>query len=285
MIDLIKPLLARQFHNLQSSYRYATASARVLPNFIIIGAQKGGTTSLYEYLCEHHQILGAFSKEVHFFDYNYHLGMTWYLSNFPTHWQIENRKRRLQKNVITGEATPYYMFHPTAPARIQDHLSDVKFIALLRNPVDRAFSHYQMMRRKGVETRKFEDALHQETQLLRQDLEVLEENEFSRAEAHQRRSYLSRGIYINQLKQFDYAKQKDLLYIESSERFFLEPQVVYDEVVSFLGIDTHLLKRPNPRNKGEYKQKIDPSLYEELSAYYEPYNQELFQYLGKTFEW
>src|SRR5436309_16134274 len=106
----------------------------MLPDFIVIGAQKSGTGSLYAYLNGHPDVAGARVKEVHYFDLHYHRGVDWYLDQFPDEAAARPR--------CTGEASPYYLFHPHAPRRAFDLVPDARLIALLRDPVDRAISHY-----------------------------------------------------------------------------------------------------------------------------------------------
>src|SRR5262245_9795313 len=108
---------------------------RPLPDFLIIGAQKAGTSSLYAYLVQHPQILRASMKEVHYVSTEYHRGTAWYRQQFPRSSKVNNRSRRLNKPVITGEASPYYLFHPHAPQRIAALLPNVKLIVILRDPV------------------------------------------------------------------------------------------------------------------------------------------------------
>jgi|SRR5690242_3518862 len=121
----------------------------ILPHFLIIGAQRCGTTSLFEYLARHPDVAPPSAKELHFFDSEYHKGDAWYRERFPS----------LRNGFITGEATPYYIFHPHTPTRVRDWNSKVKLIVLLRNPVDRAYSHYHHEVRLGTESLDFETAL------------------------------------------------------------------------------------------------------------------------------
>src|SRR3712207_6690007 len=114
--------------------RIATAQQRRLPDFVIIGTQRGGTTSLYHYLSKHPEVLPALRKEIHFFDLNFDRGLDWYLAHFA----------RQDQPGLVGEASPLYMFHRDVPERVRRVLPNAKFIALLRNPVDRAYSQYQM---------------------------------------------------------------------------------------------------------------------------------------------
>ncbi|HEX9782521.1 MAG TPA: hypothetical protein VGA56_07280, partial [Opitutaceae bacterium] len=104
-----------------------------MPDFIILGAQKAGTTSLYAYLLEHPQVLPARKKEVHYFDLRYERGERWYRSHFPSQRAMQARGRSLGNRVITGEATPYYLFYPRAPERVASVVPNAKFIVLLRD--------------------------------------------------------------------------------------------------------------------------------------------------------
>ena len=106
---------------------------------------------MYRYLLQHPQFVGAINKEVHFFDYRYDKGLPWYQSMFPI-------RSNLPEGTITGEATPFYMYHPLVAARLAESLPEAKFIVLLRNPVDRGLSHYYHNVRRGREHRPIEEA-------------------------------------------------------------------------------------------------------------------------------
>src|SRR5436189_26280 len=121
---------------------------RPLPDFLILGAQKAGTTALYAYLRWHPQVTGPSFKEVSFFDRHYARGERWYRAHLP-----------VRRRAVVGEASPSYLFHPLAPERVARMLPEARLIALLRNPVDRAFSHYQHEVALGREQLSFEDAL------------------------------------------------------------------------------------------------------------------------------
>ena len=104
-------------------WRLATAPVRTLPDFLIIGAQKSGTTFLYQLLVQHPHVKPAFVKEVHYFDLEYRKGVNWYRSHFPL--QMRN-----SREYITGEASPYYLFHPHAPRRASAVVPDAKLVVL-----------------------------------------------------------------------------------------------------------------------------------------------------------
>src|SRR5579863_6754349 len=128
---------------LQKAVRAASSRIRLLPDFMIIGTQKGGTTSLYNYLIDHPNISSIFKKEPHFFDFNFYKGVSWYRAHFPSLLEKYYSERVHGQKFITGEASPYYLYHPLVPQRIKETMPTAytKFIVLLRNPIDRAYSH------------------------------------------------------------------------------------------------------------------------------------------------
>lgn len=165
------------------------------PNFLIIGVQKGGTTSLYSYLAAHPRVSPALGKEVHYFDFHYGCGERWYRAHFvPQAW---SDVRGLQ----TGEASPEYLFCPAAPQRVAAFDPGMKLIVMLRNPVERAYSQYQMSRRRGSETLSFAEALALEPERLEAERRRLGAvAAHARGKSHRHHSYQSRGYYAEQLK-------------------------------------------------------------------------------------
>ena len=155
---------------------YITGPIRVLPDFIVIGCQKCATTSLYDYLIQHPNISSATEKEIHFFDSNYNVGITWYRSFFPTVFSKQFSKLRKEK-FVTGEASPMYIFNPIVSKRILSILPNVKLIAILRNPIDRAYSHYNMQVKNGYETLSFEEAIKNEEKRIMGEREKEEQDE------------------------------------------------------------------------------------------------------------
>ena len=133
-------------------YCTLTGPFHLLPDYLIIGAQKCGTGSLYRYLNQHPRIKSGITKEVRFFDKYYNRGINWYRVFFPF-------KDLLGRKYLTGDATPRYLDHPHAPKRVKEIIPNVKFIVLLRNPIDRAYSMYNMRVSRGRETHSFEESL------------------------------------------------------------------------------------------------------------------------------
>jgi hypothetical protein len=261
----------------------------MLPSFLIIGAQRGGTTSLLDALRRHPDVTGPTAgedfvrlrKEVHFFDQRFENGIDWYRSFFP----LEARRRlaRLRgRDLVAGESSPYYLFHPEVPARVAETLPDVKLIAMLRNPVERAYSHYQHKKRLGREKHSFEEALAAEDRRLAGDDElILTDHRYRRHHFH--RAYFRRGLYAEQLERWLAHFPREQLLVIRSEDFFDRPEVTYAEVLEFIGV------RPwhgdfRHRNKASYAP-IDPALRAELEDRFAEPNRRLAELLGPEFTW
>src|SRR5438105_3652241 len=181
-------------------YRRGTQKMRVLPDFLIIGGQRCGTSSLYYYLTEHPGIVSAFTKEPHFFDEHFTKGTGWYRTQFPTVLHKDYVKNVLRQDFMTGEGTPYYILHPHVPRRASEIVPRAKLIALLRNPVDRAYSQYWIEKTANFETLSFEDAINCEQARLAGELEKMLEDESYYSYSYRHFSYLTRGIYVDQLE-------------------------------------------------------------------------------------
>jgi hypothetical protein len=265
-------------------YRHLSAGQRRLPDFIIAGAAKAGTTSLWWYLVEHPHVIPPMKKEVCYFDVNFHRGINWYRMHFP----LDRTARSVvgpQHGALTGESSPYYMFHPLAPARIAATLPDVKIIMLLRNPVDRAFSHYQLKVKRRHETLSFDEAIEAETERLAGEHEKIVNNPRYYSAAHDRSSYLARGLYLEQIQRWQqYFPRKRLLVLESGE-FFRQTADVYQRVLDYLGLPPWKPEQFGNRYPGKYSEKLLPDTLCRLIEYFAPHNEQLYAYLGTRFNW
>ncbi len=248
-----------------------------LPAFLIIGVQRGGTTSLYDYLIQHPRIASAKKKEVHYFDLKYAQGLDWYRSQFP--WWLN-----IRRNVITGEASPYYIFHPAVPDRVRETLPDVKLIVLLRNPVERALSHYHLVRRREREPLSFEDAIRDESSRLAGEAESLHDPNYS-SFTYQHQSYVSRGIYVDQLIEWKARFPWERFLILKSEDLFAEPPATLRRTLEFLELDPIDLREYPHRNQATYDKTMDPETRRALEDYYRPHNRRLFELLGTDLGW
>jgi len=189
-------------------------------SFIIAGAQKAGTTALDLYLKMHSSICMAGCKEVHFFDRDefFDAGqadLAYYHSFFK-----EPEKKLL------GEATPSYMFWADAPRRIWQYNPDMKLIVVLRNPVDRAYSHWNMERERGSESLSFFEAISQE---LRRCREILPKQ-------HLVYSYTARGFYLNQLRRLWGLFSKEQVLVLKYEGLRENPVRLLTQVCEFLEV-------------------------------------------------
>jgi len=255
----------------------------VLPDFITIGAQKCGTRSLYHYLVQHPCIVLPQKKEVHFFDLNFDKGGLWYRAHFAriwSRWLARAGGRRL----VTGESTPYYMFHPRVPERVFGTIPQVKLIALLRNPVDRAYSHYQSRVRKGLERLSFEEAIQKEAERLKEETERMSRDENYRSLIHQYHSYLSRSVYADQLKEWlSFFPRRQILALRS-ENFFADTSGTLEIIFRFLNLPAFEIRNLRPRNQSDY-DTMEAGTRGQLLEYFAPHNQRLYRLLGEDFGW
>jgi hypothetical protein len=256
--------------------RYLTANQRGLPDFIIIGAQKCATTSLYRYLSEHSDIAPCLGeKEPDYFEKHHKYGLRWYHSNFP--------EKDPSKQFF--EASTNYIFHPLVPERVSKLLPDVKLILLLRNPVERAYSHYHHQIRTKCELLSFEEAIAKEPERLAgTENEIIEKTQ-SFNYNHRNFSYLERGLYCKQLKRWQQYFPKDQFSIHSTEDLIAQPQKTIDLINGFIGISHQKLNTEKVYNQGKHKDKMSPKIRAELIDFFKPHNQELYEYLGKDFGW
>ncbi|KON30555.1 hypothetical protein AC482_03600 [miscellaneous Crenarchaeota group-15 archaeon DG-45] len=265
-------------------YRLLTSGMRVLPDFIIIGGQRCGTTSLYNNLVRHPCVAPAFQKEAHFFDVHFGRGISWYRSLFPTVVSKRWAERVRGGGFATGEASPYYIFHPHAPRRIFEALPGVKLIALLRNPVDRAYSHYSARARRGVEALSFGEAVEREGERLRGEEERMLEDEGYYSPSHRLFSYLSRGVYVDQLRRWMDLFPRDQLLVLRSEDFFADPGAELGRVTDFLGLPRWEGWEISRFNVGRYRE-MDAGVRRRLVEFFEPHNRRLYDLLGVDFDW
>jgi hypothetical protein len=223
-----------------------------LPNFICIGTQKAGTTLLYEILKQHPQIFLPNVKEVHFFDVdqNYDKGLEWYKQFFD---DSENYK-------IVGDITPAYIYFKDIPQRIQETLgTDVKLLAMLRNPVDRAYSHYWMAFRRGYEDLPFEEAIKKE------DLRIKK----GYPNTH-RFSYISRGFYSEQMKRYLSVFSENNIMVIIFEEFINNLKANVQSILDFLSCtSTFIFEIPDKIHSGclNLREYIDAA---KINKYYFP---------------
>jgi hypothetical protein len=236
-----------------------------MPDFVIVGGMRCGTTSLYDWLARHPLVAPATTKELRYFDVDHAKGQRWYRSHFPL----------VRGGRITGEASPYMLFYYVAPERASRELPHGKFIALLRNPVQRAISHYWFCRRMNLETESLDVAIGLEESRLAPEAESFRRG--GKAPNHRWFSYAARGEYATQLKRwFEFVEPQRILVLES-ERLFSDPDT-QASVTTWLGLppSSESFLHVNRRNR----EDTDPSVVDRLERHFAPHNEELFDLLG-----
>jgi len=245
------------------------------PEFLIVGAQKAGTTSLYNCLKQHPDIQAAKKKEIHYFSQYFNKGLDWYLQHFPER----------ESNKLSGEASPFYLYHPHSAERIASQLPQVKIIILLRNPVQRAISHYHQQARRHHEKLAMLEAFQKEDERISSAWHKLLAGKQTSGVKIQQCSYLSRGKYLEQILRYEkYFPREQIMIIESTD-FFDHPQETLSRLFNFLGINTNFMPTDLwPRKPGNYAD-TDPEVLHYLNEYFTPHNKALFQHLGYSFPW
>lgn len=265
-------------------YRYATSRRRRTPDFLIVGAQKAGTTSLWGYLAAHPQIVPPIAKEIGFFTGNFHRGMNWYRMFFP-YGTNDACCDASPAVTLSGESTAHYMFHPHAAERIAKSLPRVKLIMLLRNPVDRAYSHYQMKVRRRQEPLSFDDAVDAEPERLAGEREKMLRDPQYNSSTFAKYSYLTRGMYLEQVERCQQFFGPDRLLILESSEFFKQTAQVYQRVLKFLGLKEFEPADFANRFPGKYSEKMSDATRRRLVEYFAPHNERLYAHLGTRFNW
>ena len=261
--------LRRMWVTTRVAARVVDPRHRPLPHIVVIGAQRSGTTSLYELLAGHPQVRPPVRKEIQFLSIRWDRGLPWYRRHFPV---LSDASLR------TCEASPYYLFHPSAPVRAAAALPDTKFIALLREPSTRAISHYVHNRVNGLEPLDFESALAIEA-------DRLDTDPFGRN--HRLYSYVSRGLYAEQIRHWRDAVGDRLLVLLSDDLFH-RPRQTFRQMQAFVGLD---LWNPTDfpilsRRRHNLGDDLTPRLHRRLQERFAAPNRELAALIGRDLsEW
>jgi len=256
--------------------RSATSRWRTLPDFIIIGGQRCGTTSLYAALSQHNNILPSFRKEVHFFDLQYERGTAWYRSNFPIENTIGNRS--------SIEATPNYLAYPGAASRLHQVLPDGKLLVLLRDPTERTYSSWKLKVDSGYELRLFDEAIDSEIadmSTATSDSDPIQQKSVIEG---MRFDYIRKSRYADHLRIWLELFDRSQILILQSERLFEAPKAYLKRVEDFLGIPKDTSVNLPHFNKTA-TSSISPPVRERLRAYFAPQNDLLEQLTGQRFDW
>jgi hypothetical protein len=252
----------------------ATSRARPLPGFLVIGAQKAGTTALYAYLRWHPVITGPSWKEVSFFDRHWWRGESWYRGQFPLR----------SSGQLVGEASPSYLFHPLAPERAFAVVPHARLVVLLRDPVDRAYSQYQHEVALGREPLSFEDALEAEEERTRGEVERLLADARAFSRAWWDHTYAARGLYADQLERWLAVFPREQLLVVTTDELGERPAETYESILDFLGAPPHRLAdypRVFDRDYAPMRSETRAAL---ATRFAEP-NRRLATLLGRPLPW
>ncbi len=236
-------------------------------NFLIAGTQKGGTASMHKYLKQHHKICVSDKKEIHFFDRNKFFTADQDIAQnykfYHTHFSPKPHHK------FFGEATPRYMYDEESIKRISEYNADMKFIILLRNPIERAYSHWNMMRDMGFEKKDFSTVIKEE----------IVEIKASIPKKNRKHSYIDRGFYSEQLKiLWSYFPKENICIVNSSD-LQQEPLIALNKVFDFLNIPKRSDIKTKALNKREYLSPISKENQRLLSEIFKHDIEELENYL------
>ena len=290
--DLVRnaaPRAAREgARELLVRYGERTSQRRPLPDFLIIGTKRGGTTSLWRYLLQHPLVPPLFpawnTKTSHYFEENWVRGEAWYRSHFPTRRRRAALERRHGAPPKVGEAAPLYMFHPLVAGRVRALMPGVRLIVLLRDPVERAFSHWKERRGEGVEPLTFADALAAEPERTAGERERLIADGGYVSTAYDWYAYRERGRYLEHLEPWLAAFDREQLLFLPSETLYREPAATYARVLDFVGLPPYRLPAYETFNDRP-SSGMDEAVRAELTAHYRPHNAALAGRLGLDLDW
>lgn len=268
----------------------ATVHQRQMPDFLITGTKRGGTTSLFNYLLMHPGVLGLFpqnrgKKSTDWFFADSAHPETWYRSHFHTQRYKDRLAAELGHAPVNGEASPYYIWDPRIAEKVRAVAPGVKSILLLRDPVERAWSHYQERTQNGVEPLSFEEALTAESRRLDGELEQMSTDPAYHSTAHDWYTYRARGIYLPQIHNWLRSFDRDQVLILRSEDMYDDVQGVFDQVTDFLGIGRFTLPDTKPFNSSHRKSTVPEPIRTDLAQFFAPYNASLEEFLGRSLHW
>ena len=275
--------LRRRSRRIAEEWGALTAPARMAPAFLVVGAQRSGTTTLFRVLSDHPRLVRpTISKGVAYFDVNYQRGMRWYLGHFPLR---ATAVRLAGRGAKTFELSGYYSFHPLAADRIAKDLPHARVVLMVRDPVERAYSAHAHELARGFESEPFERALELEEQRLSGEVERITSDPTYRSHAHRHQAYLARGRYHEQVDRFAGAVGADRVHIVDAGRFFDEPRAELRALWNFLGVEDH--QPPDGLQKWNARERMPmpDDLRRRLAAYFEPHDRLLETQMRRVPSW
>lgn len=268
--------------------RRPTHALRLLPDFLVLGGQRCGTSSLFQYLARHPWVGRPLRKETEYFSVRHRMGLDWYRAHFPL--AVRRRLARLAgRDLHTFEATPDYLFHPLAAPRAAEQLPGARLVTLLRDPVERAWSHYRHIVRLGAEPLDFESALDAEEERLAGEMERIQTDLQHRAVPFLLHSYRARGHYAEHLEAWLEHYPRERLLVVRSEDLFADTPGHYRRILEFLGLPPILPPEFRNFSYARPKERRDSEMPEgarrRLEAHFAPHNRRLAALLGREMGW
>lgn len=258
---------------------------RITADFIIIGAAKSGTTSLFNYLVKHPKVSRPRNKEIHYFDREIrNRDLSWY-----------NKQINRKPGTLGFEATPSYLLDPHSAELLAEVTKDIKLIACLRNPIDRAYSWYTKGYHKMGNLTKangspsFEEVLKTEKHVMDKHWDA-----FAKSRNYDNEwffefqiywSFMRRGFYDEQIKRYYNFFPKKQILILCAEDFFHSPQRTVNLICQFLNIQKIKIGPIRKFNATKYRKAISPKTKDYLADVFKPHNERLFKLLGRRFDW
>jgi hypothetical protein len=276
-------------------YALLTSPWRPYPDFLVIGAKRGGSTSFYYDLLRHSQIYPLFprpehlpkaaaTKGVHYFDVNFARGSHWYRAHMPSTAVRQFAQRRTGGPVVVGEASPYYLFHPLAAERAARVVPDTKIIVVLRDPVQRAYSHWKERWRNKLESLSFADALAAEDERVGDaEARLLADPHFY-SYAHEQLSYARQSEYGPALARWYDHFPRERILVLCSEEYFAEPDAVLGSAHGFLGLPREQVASGSVLNAARGSD-LDAAGVAELAGRFAASNRRLTELTGRLFPW
>jgi Sulfotransferase domain len=293
LADRVKPFVSgsvrRRILGTRMFLRAPTSRLRSLPDFLLIGAMRGGTSSLYKYLGYHPDVAASLRKEIHYLTIDHRRGEQWYRLHFPMRLRKSLHRLFAKRSMLTFEATPDYIFHPYSAARAHELVPEARVIAVLRNPVSRAISHYVHNVQREVEPLPFHEALQAEPKRLSGDLERLRSNPDDPCTQFREYSYVARGLYLDQLEVWQRFYPRERLLVVGSEELYERTAETYRQILDFLELPRwepdrfpnfdRLWRRERP------KVSISDESRSWLQERFASPNRRLYEWLGRDLGW
>lgn len=259
---------------------FLTAEVRMLPEFLIVGGQRCGTTTLFRVLSDHPQVIRpTLSKGINYFDINYVRGPRWYRAHFPL-----KRSWRRTGSLVTFESSGYYSHHPLAAERIGRDLPGVRLVMMVRDPAERAFSAYKHAIARGLETESFTRALELEPQRLEGEVEKMTADPRYQSYSYRHQAYVTRGQYAEQIQRLQDAVGPEKVYVMDADSFFSDPVGEFGALTHWLALDPW-----TPPEVGRWNARtsapMPPEIRERLDHHFEPHDLALTEVLGHPPSW